>query len=423
MDYTNQKRKYIIFGIVLAITLLIVGIAYYLISLNNAKGQVKEFEKLVQHNDYNCIAKKLSNKEETLSENDAKNFVLFVKSKENQEQYNEQIQKIKSNIDKNKDNNTVYGSITDQYGNNLITIKKNGKTFFFIDKLEFKPKLTSVYVKEFNNTGIYKYQQGNAKKVIAESNQTTELGKFFIGKYSIKTDKTIEDSIHNGTLTGKIDIDLSNRGNNNKIYADEDFNQSWFKVKLNNDSLLEKNSYKLLIDDKDVDYNSKKTYGKYYNPTELSVYAIGKLEGKEFKTNRINIRRNYDNKPQNLKLSFKESQIRDYESKSKKVKEKAKSYIKEYTKELNKAYKKKDYKYISDYVKNNSQLEKQLKKQVKSKSKVKFKDVKINNVKRDKNKIYIELSKTNNGNVFQTKYTLDYDNVSNEFLVEDSHDN
>ncbi|MDR8690989.1 hypothetical protein XD28_00035, partial [Staphylococcus aureus] len=99
-------------------------------------GQVKEFEKLVQHNYYNSIAKKLSNKEETLSENDAKNFVLFVKSKENQEQYNEQIQKIKSNIDKNKDNNTVYGSITDQYGNNLITIKKNGKTFFFIDKLE-----------------------------------------------------------------------------------------------------------------------------------------------------------------------------------------------------------------------------------------------------------------------------------------------
>ncbi|MDR8693892.1 hypothetical protein XD28_15245, partial [Staphylococcus aureus] len=96
---------------------------------------------------YNSIAKKLSNKEETLSENDAKNFVLFVKSKENQEQYNEQIQKIKSNIDKNKDNNTVYGSITDQYGNNLITIKKNGKTFFFIDKLELKPKLTSVYVK------------------------------------------------------------------------------------------------------------------------------------------------------------------------------------------------------------------------------------------------------------------------------------
>src|SRR5699024_1150146 len=86
----------------------------------------------------------------------------------------------------------------------LIKIKKNGKTFFFIDKLEFKPKLTSVYVKEFNNTGIYKYQQENAKKVIAESNQTTELGKFFIGKYSIKTDKTIEDSIHNGTLTGKI---------------------------------------------------------------------------------------------------------------------------------------------------------------------------------------------------------------------------
>src|SRR5699024_5446300 len=146
MVYTNQKRKNIIFGIVLTITHLIVGITYYLISLNNAKEKVKEFENIVQHNDYNSISKNISNTKESLSENDAKNFVLFVKSKENQEQYNEQIQKIKSNIDKNKDNNTVYGSITDKYGNNLITIKKNGKTFFFIDKLEFKPKLTSVYV-------------------------------------------------------------------------------------------------------------------------------------------------------------------------------------------------------------------------------------------------------------------------------------
>ena len=59
-----------------------------------------------------------------------KTLCYLLKVKENQEQYNEQIQKIKSNIDKNKDNNTVYGSITDQYGNNLITIKKNGKTFF-----------------------------------------------------------------------------------------------------------------------------------------------------------------------------------------------------------------------------------------------------------------------------------------------------
>lgn len=55
--------------------------------------------------------------------------MLFVKSKENQEQYNEQIQKLKVILIKIK---TIipYGSITDQYGNNLITIKKNGKTFF-----------------------------------------------------------------------------------------------------------------------------------------------------------------------------------------------------------------------------------------------------------------------------------------------------
>ncbi|EXO68579.1 MULTISPECIES: hypothetical protein [Staphylococcaceae] len=84
MDYTNQKRKYIIFGVILVITLLIIGIAYYLISLNNAKGQIREFEKFIQQNDYKSIADKLSNNEQTLSKVDAKNFVLFVKSKENQ---------------------------------------------------------------------------------------------------------------------------------------------------------------------------------------------------------------------------------------------------------------------------------------------------------------------------------------------------
>ncbi|HDH5216271.1 hypothetical protein HHM31_04295, partial [Staphylococcus capitis] len=83
MDYTNQKRKYIIFGVILVITLLIIGIAYYLISLNNAKGQIREFEKFIQQNDYKSIADKLSNNEQTLSKVDAKNFVLFVKSKEN----------------------------------------------------------------------------------------------------------------------------------------------------------------------------------------------------------------------------------------------------------------------------------------------------------------------------------------------------
>ncbi|WP_347106274.1 hypothetical protein [Staphylococcus ureilyticus] len=62
MDYTNQKRKYIIFGVILVITLLIIGIAYYLISLNNAKGQIREFEKFIQQNDYKSIADKLSNK-------------------------------------------------------------------------------------------------------------------------------------------------------------------------------------------------------------------------------------------------------------------------------------------------------------------------------------------------------------------------
>ncbi|EGQ1387159.1 hypothetical protein I2P67_002601 [Staphylococcus aureus] len=418
MDYTNRKRKYLLFGIIFVIILVIIGVAYYLISLNNAKGQIREFEKFIQQNDYKSIANKLSNNEQTLSKTDAKNFVVFVKKKQNKERYNKQIKNIKSNIDQNKEYNTEFGSITDQYGNNLITVKKNGKKFFLIDKLEFKPKLTNVYVKEFNNTGFYHYKQGKNKETLADSNQTTELGKFFVGKYSIKADKTIKESLHNGTVTGKLNIDLTNREDTNKIYAVEDFNQSWFKIKLNNDSLLENDSYKVLVDNKSVDYKPQKIYGKYYTPTDLKVYVTGKLEGKEFKTNTINIRRNYKNEYQDLNLSFDKRQIEDYKEDSNELKDKAKDYIKKYVKSLNKAYNKKDYKHVSEFIKPNSELEKQLKKNIKGKEKVEFKDVKINKVERDNNKVTINLSKKIDNNLTTSKYTLNYNELEKDFKIE-----
>ncbi|MDW4130285.1 hypothetical protein QI229_13260 [Staphylococcus saprophyticus] len=418
MDYTNRKRKYLLFGIILVIILVIIGVAYYLISLNNAKGQIREFERFIQQNDYKSIANKLSNNEQTLSKTDAKNFVVFVKKKQNKERYNKQIKNIKSNIDQNKEYNTEYGSITDQYGNNLITVKKNGKKFFLIDKLEFKPKLTNVYVKEFNNTGFYHYKQGKNKETLADSNQTTELGKFFVGKYSIKADKTIKESLHNGTVTGKLNIDLTNREDTNKIYADEDFNQSWFKIKLNNNSLLEKNSYKVLVDNKSIDYKPQKVYGKYYTPTDLKVYVTGQLEGKEFKTNTINIRRNYKNEYQDLKLSFDKNQIEDYKKDSNELKDKAKDYIKKYVKSLNKAYNKKEYKYVSEFIKPNSELEKQLKNNIQGKEKVEFKEVNINKVERDNNKVTINLSKKIDNDLTTSKYILNYNELEKDFIIE-----
>ncbi|MDW4169703.1 hypothetical protein DQV49_00360 (plasmid) [Staphylococcus aureus] len=418
MEYTNKKKQYIVFGIIVIILLLVIGGIYYFVTSNNAKGQIKEFERFVQQNKYKMIAKKLSNNEQTLSETDAKNFVMFVKKKENKERYNKQIQDIKSKIDNDKKYNTDYGSITDQNGKKLITVKKNGKKLFLIDKLEFKPKLTSVYVKEFNNTGHYEYKQKKKKEIIAESNQTTELGKFFIGKYSINTDKTIGDSLHNGNATGKINIDLNNRGNGKKVFADEDFNQSWFKAKLIDDDLLEKSNSQIVIDDKEVDYNSNKVYGKFYNPTTLKVYATGKLEGKEFKTNTFNIRRNYKNDYQNLKLSFDKTQIEDYKENSNELKDKAKDYIKKYVKSLNKAYNKKEYKYVSEFIKPNSELEKQLKNNIKGKEKVEFKEVKINKVERDNNKVTINLSKKIDNDLTTSKYILNYNELEKDFIIE-----
>ncbi|MBJ6239734.1 TcaA NTF2-like domain-containing protein [Staphylococcus aureus] len=416
MEHKNTKHKYIIYGSIAITLVLIIGIVTYLISVNNAKGQIKKFEKSVQENKYNTIANQLSNSENTITKSDAKNFVKYVKEEEHKSSYNKQIKAIKKKIDSNNNNNTDYGSINDEYGNKIISIRKNGKKFFFIDKLEFKPYLTNVYVKEFDNTSLYKYKN---KEVLAESNQSTIVGKFLIGKYDIKANKTIKDSLHNGKATGKLHIDLTGNRNGNKVYATEDFNQSWIKVTIKNNELLENNKYNIYIDDKEKEYKRQQVYGKYFNPTESKVYVTGKLEGKEFKTNENTIRRNYSNSSQNLTLSFDKGRISKYKEDSEQIKNKAKKFIENYSKYLNKAYKKSNYDEVSEYIEPNTKISKHIKKLIKNKTKVHYSKPKIKKIVRDNNDFYITVEKTTKGQNSETKYNLKYDTTFKDFKIVD----
>lgn len=415
MEHKNTKHKYIIYGSIAITLVLIIGIFTYLISVNNAKGQIKKFEKSVQENKYNTIANQLSNSENTITKSDAKNFVKYVKDEEHKSSYNKQIKAIKNKIDSNN-NDADYGSINDEYGNKIISIRKNGKKFFFIDKLEFKPYLTNVYVKEFDNTSLYKYKN---KEVLAESNQSTIVGKFLIGKYDIKANKTIKDSLHNGKATGKLHIDLTGNRNGKKVYATEDFNQSWIKVNIKNNELLENNKYNIYIDDKEKDYKSQEVYGKYFNPTELKIYVTGKLEGKEFKTNETTIRRNYNNSPQNLNLSFNKAKIAKYKEDSKQIQNKAEKFIEKYSKDLNTAYKKSNYDEVSEYIEPNTKTSKHIKKLIKNKTKVRYSKPKIKKIIRDNNNFYITVEKTVKGQTNETKYNLKYDTAFKEFKIVD----
>lgn len=418
MKDKKDKIKYIIYSVLFSIALLLIIIGGCFYYNNNALGQIKSFEKDIQNNNYKGLADRLSNNENELTQDDAKNFVEYVKSSDNKSRYRKEMSNIKANIKKNSNSTLNYGSITDDNHNKLVTIRKNGKKFFIIDRLEFKPKLTDVYVKDYNNTAWYKFNSKDIKNVLSEQNQLTKVGSFLIGNYKIKSEKNIKDGIINGKSTGYLEFNTTVKNSENKVIANENFNQTWFKVKLNNSSLLDKDTIKLVIDNHKTEYHSTNVYGKYYNPTELKVYAIGKLDGKEFKTNEVLVRRNYKQDPQNLNLEFKKNEIETYQKESKKIKNNSESYIKDYIKDLNKAYDKRDYKYISKYIKEESNLEKQLKTNIKSKKDIKFKKVKINNIQRFQNKVSIDLTKMNGNNLTKSKYILIYDETEKDFMIE-----
>ncbi|MDK9847702.1 hypothetical protein P1A20_14070 [Staphylococcus equorum] len=417
---TSKRKLIIIYSFVIIGLFIIFYLVYFLIHKNDAISQIDDFRNAVNNNKYNYIANTLSNNEEVITEKDAKHFVNYVKRTDNKDKFSEEINSIKKNIKSGSNNESNYGSITDRTGQEIINISKNGKKFFFIDKLTFKPNLFDIYVKEYNNQGVYDFKDSNKVKGIAGKNSVSKIGTSFVGKYNVKADKTIKESLVNGVLTGKLKVDTDNKDNKNRVIAQDDFYQTWFKVNLKNKNYFKESDTHIVINDKKEDYNSNTVYGKYYNPTNLSIYAVGIYEGKKFKSNSLKLRRNYKSQPQNINLKFGESELEDYKKESKSLKDKSKSYIKDYTKALNKAYNKSDYKYVSKFIKDNSELEKQLKKTIMSKEKVKFEKVKVNSIKRDKSKLTITLNKKNGNDFTTTKYFLDYKESEKEFIIEKS---
>lgn len=417
---TRKRKLIIIYSFVIIGLFIIFCLVYFLIHKNDGISQIDDFRNAVNNNKYNYIANTLSNNEEKITEKDAKHFVNYVKRTDNKDKFSEEINSIKKNIKSGSNNESNYGSITDRTGQEIINVSKNGKKFFFIDKLNFKPSLFDIYVKEYNNQGVYDFKDSNKVKGIAGKNSVSKIGTSFVGKYNVKADKTIKESLVNGVLTGKLKVDTDKKDNQNRVIAQDDFYQTWFKVNLKNKNYFKESDTHIVINDKEEDYNSNTVYGKYYNPTNLSIYAVGIYEGKKFKSNSLKLRRNYKSQPQNINLKFGENELEDYKKESKSLKDKSKFYIKDYTKALNKAYNKSDYKYVSKFIKDNSELEKQLKKTIMSKEKVKFEKVKVNSIKRDKNKLTITLNKKNGNDFTTTQYILDYKESEKEFIIEKS---
>lgn len=406
----NSRKKLIIVLVILFIVTCIALTMYFLIQKYNAEGQIEQFENAVKNNDYNAISETLTNSNHKFTEIESKNFVKYVKKDNNYKHFKTEINHIKNNIKQNKEYAVDLGSITDSNKEKILTVKKDGKKYIFLDKISFEPHLYDVYVKEYNNESVYEYALDDTFKSVAEPNKLSKVGTFFVGDYNIDTQKTIKTPQVSGKINGQLFFNTDNKDKNGKVIATDVFNQSWFKATLEHSNELDKDSLKLYVNGNPMEYKRNKVYGKYPNKKKsITVYAKGKVDDKTFKSNTIEVNQNHNQNTQHIKLSFDKSDVHRYRYETDDIKDKSKDFMKKYMSKLNKAYSKADYDYIKNYVEKDSKLNKEMKQKMKNKQNIDYKIKSYDEIKRNKNNLYVSVTKTNGKYKTKGTYTLKFD--------------
>lgn len=424
----KNKNKKLIVTIMIILLIIVLGVAIFMfIKQNSSISQIDKLDKAVKDNDFSRIATILSNNDTNISKQEAEQFVKYIKKDDNYSNYKDDIKTIKKSIKSDKEYDVQKGKITDNKGKTLIDVRQNGKKLFLFDKINFVPHKYNVYVKEYDNKATYQYELGKKMKTDAEPNKETLIGKFFVGSYKIDTQKTIKNSVNNGELNGQLIVDTEKRDKNNKIIAEDSFNQSWFKAHLNNKDKLDKNSLKLHVNGHTEEYTDNKVYGKLSNQEDVKVFATGSVHGEEFKTNTLRLDRNHDNEPQELELDFDKDKIEEYIENYKKIKSKSQKFIKDYNKDLTKAYEKNNPMYIEDYFDKETKLYKQAEKDIKNKSNKnrQYEVLDIKEVNLNENDDEVELiAKTKiSHREMNVKYTLDLGYKNKYFKIKAVNEN
>ena len=290
-ENNSESKKYILATFIFIILLVIGLLIYILLNQTNAHGQIVNFKQAAKDKDYNKISEYLSSGQRDLSKVEAKAFINYINKPQNSKRFEKEINEIEKNVKDNNKYDIDLGAITDSNGETIINVKKDGKKFFFIEKLKFTPNYTNVYVKENDNTGVYNYNTDEENQIVADKNRLTSIGKFFTGKYSINAKKKIEDTLLTGESKGKLEFNTEVTDKNNKVVAIQNFDQSSFKINLKNSGALDKNSKKIVVDGKEQDYVDNKVYGNYFNNQESKVHVVGTIDGNDFVTNdrKVNI--------------------------------------------------------------------------------------------------------------------------------------
>lgn len=412
LNFISKNKTYIVISCVL---LIIVFIIYFFINTHNAKSQIKQLEKDINQHHYTSLVHTLSSSDKKMTKSEAKQLVQYFEDEKHRKQFNQDIKCIKSNLKEHHDSSEL-GSIKNDKNEPMISISKDGKRFFFIDHLSMKVHYRKVYVHEGQQSATYTFN--NQKKGVSKGDSTSYIGQFIDGKYEIPTEKAFKDSPVTGAVDGHLYIDTNKRNKNNQIIASQDFNQTRFKVNFKEDKKIK--NLNLYINNQSIEYKKDKTYGYFPNIDTFTVYGTGKYKDHTFKTNKIKVMQDYNNKPQHLNLKFNQSQIKKAIKADQKKKKKAEDVVKKYMKHLNEAYKDTSYKPIKGDIKSNSKAEKFMQPKFKNKQNIKYHDIQIESSKKQGNHVEVVISKKYKENKIQTRYQLQQD--GDEYKITDIAD-
>lgn len=423
-EETSKKKNIIIWLVSLFVILVVIIIVYFLIHHESSEHELAEFKSDILNKKYDKISEKLSGNGNDFNKEEAKSLVKYIYKNKGKSAFLKEMKGVEKRIkdDEGYDIDKGYGVIKDNRGRSILTFKKDGKKLLFFESLRIEPNYVHVYLPNDKQESTYRYQHnGKEQSVKANVKKATDLGKFIVGNYHLKSEKEYKSGDVKGTSKGNITINTDDFNKKEKVMSKGHYKTYSVKPLLENSKKLEKDSLEVFINGVRKDYKPNKVYGKYPTSDTISVYAKGTFNDKVFTTDTDNVDLMSEKEVQQLNLTFDESEIDKQVEKQKEIKKKAKAYMLEYTSDLTKGYKEIDFDQVSDYFEKDSSLGKHIESMIKTKKKTKYKDPKISDIKVDGSKVTLNLSKEDNKkNKINSHYELKY--IDGSFKIIDYYD-
>ncbi|RNG65101.1 TcaA second domain-containing protein [Staphylococcus aureus] len=417
----RNRKKYIRWGITLAIILIIVGGIYVAMQLVSPSEDLKDFEDAVLNKNYHAVAKTLSTNDKKMSETEAQLFVTYLLKDKGEDAFKSDIKRIQEVTKHNHNDHSQYGVIKDNQGRHIIEVNRDGKKFFFVNKISIEPQYIDVYIDGDKTKPTYEYQTRDKKsKVKTLSNQATKIGQFVPGNYTIDTKKIFNSSKIKGSSDGKLAINTEKYEKDQRVIAHPEFKDTQFKVNVINADDIQPEDIDIHINNTTETYQPNKVYGEYPNSAHLKVYASIDLAGKTVKSQSKSVEQKDE---QVIDLKFKESEIKKQKDKESDIKHKAKAFMKDYTDDLTKAYQEVKSEDVDKYFEKESDTGEHIKNQIDSERKEKFKDATVTDTKVNGNEVTLNLSKLNKKNDrIKSRYILEYNDSKETFKIKEYHD-